>query len=192
MSKQPPWTIAIGASGANGLRDLRDLLHEWSHLDAVVMIVLHRPWTAVSHLQDILQRSCRMPVVIANESERLRPGRVYLGEPSNHLMMVANALGSLHPDPHRIHRNRTVDLLFNSLATYGGQRIIGVVLSGALDDGSRGMKAINEAGGRTVVVTPDRLMSGMPENAISYDGPIDVIGDVPTIARAVEDIVLRG
>jgi chemotaxis response regulator CheB len=57
--------------------------------------------------------------------------------------------------------------------------MIGVVLSGSLDDGSRGLAAIHDAGGMTMVLTPARPpQQGMPENAISYDGPIDLIGDL--------------
>jgi len=64
--------------------------------------------------------------------------------------------------------------------------MIGVVLSGALDDGSRGLAAIHEAGGLTIVLTPGRSPErGMPENAISYDGPIDLIGDPLQIAEGI-------
>ena len=79
MQKKLPWTIAVGASGGEGLQDLQKLLHEWPDLNAVVMIVLHRPWAAISHLREVLQRSSRMPVIIADEDERLLPGRVYIG-----------------------------------------------------------------------------------------------------------------
>ena len=64
---------------------------------------------------------------------------------------------------------------------------MGVVLSGALDDGARGLAAIHAAGGVTMVVTPNRdgRRCGMPENAIGYDGPIDVIGSPSAIAREI-------
>ena len=192
MKQHLPWTVAVGASGGEGLQDLRDLLHEWSDLDAVVMIVLHRPWTAVSQLREVLQRSSRMPVIVADEDERLRPGRVYIGEPANHLTLIARTMGTVTSDPTRMHGNRTVDLLFNSLATFGGMRIIGIVLAGSLDDGSRGLAAINKAGGRTMVVTPSKFLPDMPGNAITYDGPVDVIGNIQMIARAVESAISEG
>jgi two-component system, chemotaxis family, protein-glutamate methylesterase/glutaminase len=189
MSKHLPWTVAVGASGAEGLQDLSDLLEAWSVLDAVVMIVLHRPWTAVSHLKGILQRCSRMPVIIADEDERLRPGCVYIGEPGSHLTLIARTTGTLTPDPVQMHRNRTVDLLFNSLAEFGGPRSIGIVLAGSLDDGARGLEAIKKAGGRTMVVIPSQPAPTMPASAIGHDGPIDIIGSVQMIARAVEDIL---
>ncbi|MGN7870030.1 chemotaxis protein CheB [Paracoccus sp. 22332] len=192
MQTHFPWTVAVGASGGEGLQDLRDLLHEWSGLDAVVMIVLHRRWTAISQLREVLQRSSRMPVIVADEDERLRPGRVYIGEPANHLTLIARTMGTVTSDPDQTHRNRTVDLLFNSLAAFGGMRIIGIVLAGSLDDGSRGLAAINQAGGLTMVVTPSKSLRDMPGNAITYDGPIDVIGSIQMIARAVESTISGG
>ena len=192
MQTHFPWTVAVGASGGEGLQDLRDLLHEWSGLDTVVMIVLHRRWTAISQLREVLQRSSRMPVIVADEDERLRPGRVYIGEPVNHLTLIARTMGTVTSDPDQTHRNRTVDLLFNSLAAFGGMRIIGIVLAGSLDDGSRGLAAINQAGGLTMVVTPSKSLRDMPGNAITYDGPIDVIGSIQMIARAVESTISGG
>ena len=189
MTNNLSWTIAIGASGGEGLRNLCELVSEWDDLDAAVLIVLHRPWAAVSHLREVLQRSSRMPVSIAGEGQSLRPGCVYIGEPDNHLTMISSAHGSLTFDPARIHGNRTVDLLFRSLAVFGAPHVIGIVLEGSLDDGSRGLAAIHDAGGCTMVITPSAGLPGMPRNAIRYDGPIDVIGDILTIARAVEAAV---
>jgi chemotaxis response regulator CheB len=91
----------------------------------------------------------------------------------------SQAENALIDDPDRHYGGRTVDLLFKSVAAWAGTRIIGVVLSGSLDDGSRGLAAIHDAGGMTMVLTPARPpQQGMPENAISYDGPIDLIGDL--------------
>lgn len=88
-------------------------------------------------------------------------------------------------------RVSTVDLLFRSVAVHGGGRMIGVILSGALDDGARGLAAIHDAGGRTMVLTPLAFspVDGMPENAISYDGPIDFIGSPLEIAAAIHRLV---
>jgi two-component system chemotaxis response regulator CheB len=68
--------------------------------------------------------------------------------------------------------------------------MIGVVLSGSLDDGSRGLAAINAAGGLSMVLTPSAPpMKGMPENAINFDGPIDLIGSPITIAKGICEAV---
>lgn len=136
-----PWFVAIGASGSDGLRDLQILLAELPATgDAVFLVVLHRPWDEISYLREILsQRTC-MPVVIAEQGQSLECNVVYIGRPEHHLKLIARCTGFLVGDPTREYRNRTVDLLFKSLAEYGSRHIIGVVLSGALDDGSRGLQ----------------------------------------------------
>lgn len=182
-----PWFVAIGASGADGLNDIKAVLQKLPpSLNAIVLVVLHRLWSKPSQLAHVLARASQMPVTIAGDGKKFAVGTVYVGEPADHLTLAANSFGLLIDDPVRDHRNRTVDLLFNSVAAHGGDRMIGVVLSGSLDDGSRGLAAINAAGGLTMVLTPDALPArGMPENAISYDGPIDLIGSPVEIATGI-------
>jgi two-component system chemotaxis response regulator CheB len=187
QSEQTPWIVAIGGSGAEGLDDIQELLALLpSTLAAIVMVVLHRSWNRPSELKKVLARKCALPVHIAIAGERLQSGNIYVGEPSEHLTLAAHTFGELIDDPDRHHGNRTVDLLFKSLAAHAGDRMIGVVLSGALDDGSRGLAAIHKAGGLTMVLArgtrPER---GMPENAIDYDGPIDLIGSPRDIATGI-------
>ena len=117
---------------------------------------------------------------------------MYIGEPSQHLTLAARSFGQIVDDPGQAYRNRTVDLLFRSVADHGGGRVIGVILSGSLDDGARGLAAIHAAGGLTMVLTPYHpARRGMPENAIAYDGPIDLVGASPEIARAIVEAVRR-
>ncbi|MDO5759273.1 MAG: chemotaxis protein CheB, partial [Rhodobacterales bacterium] len=112
------------------------------------------------------------------------PGRRWRGS-----CRVARTVGTVMPDLVGTYRNRTVDLLFNSLAAFGGMRIIGIVLAGSLDDGSRGLAAIKKAGGLTMVIVPSKLPPDMPGNALFHNGPLDVIGNIPMIARAVENTI---
>jgi chemotaxis response regulator CheB len=186
-----PWFVAIGASGSDGLRDIQDLLaHLETPAHAVILVVLHRPWDQPSNLRAVLARCCNLPVVIAAEGERFEAGTVYIGEPEAHLTLAARSFGELIEDPQRAHRNRNVDLLFGSVAAHAGQRMIGVVLSGSLDDGSRGLAAIHAASGKTMVLKPEPSTArGMPENAIDYDGPIDTIGGATEIADAINALL---
>lgn len=184
------WTIAIGASGSDGLRDIRDLLQELGPaLPAVVMVVLHRGFDRPSHLRQVLATASAMPVLIADDQERLEAGRCYIGEPAAHLTLLAHGRGDVTPDPQQLHRGRTVDLLFRSVAQNAGARGIGVVLSGALDDGSRGLEAIHHAGGKTMVLLRSASPRGMPENAIAYDGPVDCVGSSCEIAANIRAAV---
>jgi two-component system chemotaxis response regulator CheB len=190
----PPWFVAVGASGSEGLSDIKALLAALPpRIPAVVLVVLHRRWAQPSRLKAILARACPHPVLIAEEGERFERGSVYIGEPDQHLTLAMQNFGRLVDDPERAHGNRTIDLLFRSVARRENGRMIGVVLSGSLDDGSRGLAAIHDAGGLTMVLTPGLLpRKGMPENAIAYDGPIDTIGNPRLIANAIVRAIAKG
>jgi two-component system chemotaxis response regulator CheB len=179
--------VAVGASGGEGLHDLRDLLEALPpDFPAVVLVVLHRPSDRVSHLREVLQRRSRLPVVIPNEADEFRPGTCYIGEPASHLSLATRSRVHLFEGGN--YRNRTVDLLFASVAEHAGVRGIGVVLRGSLGDGSRGLAAIHLAGGLTMVVGADgEAAQGMPRNATDYDGPIDFIGS----AREIDGAIVR-
>jgi two-component system chemotaxis response regulator CheB len=191
MSDQKlPYFVAIGASGSEGLADIMDLLRALPHpIGAVVMVVLHRPTEKLSHLREILARSTQMPVVIAQDAETFSPGTCYVGEPNGHLTLAARNLAHLVRGTHDELRGRTIDTLFNSLALHAGHRMIGVVLSGSLNDGSRGLAAIHQARGLTMVLEPSHKPRGMQQNAIDYDGPISFIGTAREIADRIAQAV---
>lgn len=191
QDETPPWFVAVGASGGQGLSDIEALLVALPvPMRAIVLVVLHRLWDRPSNLRAVLARACLHPVLIADEGERFAPGTVYIGEPAQHLTLAARSLGAIVDDPDRVHRNRTVDLLFHSVARHGQGRMIGVVLSGSMDDGARGLAAIHAVGGLTMVLTPDLgAQRGMPESAIDYDGPISTIGSPQVIAAAIVSAV---
>jgi two-component system chemotaxis response regulator CheB len=185
-----PYFVAVGASGSEGLRDITTFLRALPRsLPAVVMVVLHRPSDQVSSLRDVLARSCDLPVVVAEDAEAFEPGTCYIGEPDGHLTLVARNLAHLVPGEHHRFRNRTIDVLFTSLSIYAGKRVIGIVMSGALDDGSRGLAAIHDVNGLTMVLDPERKTRGMQQNAIDFDGPISFIGTAREIASVVTEIV---
>src|SRR3954451_15699263 len=149
-----PWFVAVGASGGDGLNDIQALLAALpASLEAVVLIVLHRPPDQPSNLRAVLAHGCSHPVVIADEVQEFEPGTIYIGEPTQHLTLMQRSCGALVDDPDFEYRGRTVDLLFSSVAEHGKGRVVGVILSGSLDDGSRGLWEIHKAGGLTMVLT---------------------------------------
>lgn len=159
------------------MRNIKDLLAALGPTPkAIVMVVLHRLFDRPSRLREVLQVASDMPVIVAADGQKLRSGCCYIGEPAAHLTLMAASYGDITADAARQHRNRTVDLLFKSVAAHAGPRAIGVILSGALDDGSRGIEAVHDAGGLTMVLLRSDKHIGMPENAMAYDGPIDCIG----------------
>ena len=186
------WIVAVGASGSQGMHDLRELLAALPvPFPAVLLAVVHRPADRVSYLREFLAAGSEIPVGVASEGERLRAGVCYIGEPAAHLTLGPDGAAHLVADPGATYRNRTIDLLFGSLAKVAVSRLIGVVLSGALDDGSRGLAAISVAGGQVMVLTPYDGGSEMPANAIRFDGPPDFVGAVPELAREIARVVSR-
>ena len=184
-----PLVIAIGASGSEGLSDMVTLLALLPKpVQAVILAVLHRPFHKVSHLRDILARDCGMPVVVAADAEPLVPGTCYIGEPNGHLTLTDHVRARLVTRQGDRLRNRTVDLLFDSVAAFAPGRAIGIILSGSLDDGSRGLAAVHAARGLTMVLDPGgKWPAGMQQNAIKHDGPVDLVGT----ARMIADLVGR-
>jgi two-component system chemotaxis response regulator CheB len=185
-----PFIVAIGASGGEGLNDIEALLTRLPKpVKAVVMVVLHRPSDRISALRDVLGRRSGLPVVVAEQAEAFESGVGYIGEPDQHLTLGWSGGADLLAGAANRLRNRTIDALFLSLARHARRRTIGVVLSGSLDDGSRGLAAIHEAGGITMVLDPGHKARGMQQNAIDYNGPVSVIGDAGRIAGFIGQLL---
>ncbi len=175
--------MAIGAS-SGGIEALQSLLEGLSDLDAIVLVVLHRPANRASYLRDILVRKCHMPVVVARHGERLHHGVCYIGDPSQHLMVGPGLRADLLPD-HR-YMTRNIDQLFISLAPHYGPRTIGVVLSGSARRRNARAPAIKKAGGIAMVQSPDEAAyPKMPRNAIKYDGAVDLIAPISDLAAEI-------
>ncbi len=186
MAATLPLFIAIGASGAEGLDDIRSMLSLFQKpVQAIVMVVLHRPSDRISYLQEVLARCCEMSVVVADQAAIMESGVCYIGQLAGHLTLLGNRLAHLVPACGNRFRGKTIDLLFESLAKHAGTRTTAVVLSGALADGSRGLAAIHAAGGLTMVLSPGIKPRGMQQNAIDYDGPISLVGTAEEIAAAI-------
>lgn len=189
---QQHWFVAVGASGSDGFLSIQHLLRELPPLpNATILIVLHRQSNRPSNLAELLARHASMPLTIATNFERFKRGFCYVGEPDKHLTLASHRSARLVPDRFaNQHRNRSVDLLFSSVAEHARANAIGVVLPGSLDDGSRGLAAINHVGGLTMVTTPTHSDYGdMPRNAITYAGIVDLIGSVTEIATGIASAV---
>jgi two-component system chemotaxis response regulator CheB len=177
--------VALGASagGVEALTALFRLLPR--KVDAAFFVVLHIPAHSHSQLADILRAETRMQVATASDGERIRPGHVYVAQADFHLM-VGDGVVRLTRGPRECRVRPAVDVLFRSTALHYGPRAIGVVLSGALDDGSAGLWSIKDRNGTALVQDPaDARFPSMPESALRHVTP-DVVGTIPQLAAEIE------
>jgi two-component system chemotaxis response regulator CheB len=182
--------IVIGAS-AGGFEALKILVTGLpADLPASVFVVWHlAPEIRESVLAQVLQKNGNLPAAQAIDGEPIRKGHIYVAPPDYHLLV--------EPDRVRVTRgpkeNRfrpAVDPLFRSAAYSYGSRVVGVVLSGALDDGTSGLWTIKFRGGTAIVQDPlDAEFPSMPKSALrevkaDYVAPVEEIpGIITRLAR---------
>ena len=172
--------IVVIGSSAGGVYALQELV---SHLPAdftgSVFVVQHVAPYVHSMLPDILARHSPVEVRHPQDGELIRPGCIYIAPPDHHILIeLDGADENTQPGAGRIlvrkgpKENRfrpSIDALFRSAAYNYGTRVVGVVLTGLLNDGTSGMWTINRLGGVTVVQQPDdALYSSMPESVLEY------------------------
>lgn len=161
--------VVIGAS-AGGLEALKGLLGSLpKDLDAAVLIAMHIGEGKTSILASVLTRFTALPIADAIDGQRLERGRVYVAIADHHLTIEKDIVRVL-PSPKEGLYRPSIDTLFRSAAAAYGNRVVGVVLSGMLKDGTAGLVHITKGGGVSVVQDPNEaLESSMPESAIVGD-----------------------
>jgi two-component system, chemotaxis family, protein-glutamate methylesterase/glutaminase len=147
--------VVIGAS-AGGVEALTQVLPALSAgLRTPVFIVLHLPRDRPSLLAEIFARKCLVPVREAEDKEPVAAGTVYFAPNNYHLLVDQGPQLALSADDPVHHSRPSVDVLFESAAYVYRDRLLGIILTGANDDGAAGLAAIHDAGGVTVVQRPD-------------------------------------
>jgi two-component system, chemotaxis family, protein-glutamate methylesterase/glutaminase len=163
--------IVVGAS-AGGVEAVSKLISGLpENLPATVLVVIHvSPWKS-SSLARIFNYSRGLPAQNAADGLKMMPGHVYVAPPDYHLMAEDSCM-KLWRGPKENLQRPSINVLFRSAAVEFGKRVIGVVLTGNLDDGSAGLWWIKRSGGIAIVQDPaSAAFPDMPCNALSYTEP---------------------
>ena len=167
MASTPTAAIVVGGS-AGALDALAIILPVLPADFAIpIALALHVMPREPSLLADVLGARCALSVREADDKEPVERG-VYLASPDYHLLVEASRCFSLSVDEH-VHFSRpSIDVLFESAAAVYGATLVGVLLSGANDDGARGLARVRAVGGITIVQDPaTALVATMPESALA-------------------------
>ena len=139
-------------------------------LPASVFVVVHVPETN-SSLSGVLARCGKLSVATAKDGDNIKHGHVYVAPGGRHLVLN-NGCVELRNGPRENRHLPSVDTLFRSAARAHRDRVIGVVLSGALDDGAAGAYAVKARGGTLIVQDPkDARVAEMPKNVMRFVKP---------------------
>jgi len=181
--------IVVGTS-AGGVEALSQLVRGLpSGFPASLFVVSHFPPGGRSVLPEILSRSGPLLATHAVDGEPFYPGHIYIAPPDHHLLLGPEGRMRLSRGARENHNRPAVDPLFRSAARYYGPRVIGVVLTGSLDDGTAGLMAVRAAGGLAVVQDPaDARVSAMPLNASRIAGADHVVS-APDLAPLLIELV---
>jgi two-component system, chemotaxis family, protein-glutamate methylesterase/glutaminase len=178
----PKRDIVVIGSSNGGLEPLTQVIKGFSNnLQASVFIVRHLPEGGQNYLTEILPRNTSLSVKTAVHCEAIQKNTVYIA-PANYHLLINKTHTYLSGGPRENLCRPAIDPLFRSAAVAYGPRVIGIVLSGELDDGSAGLLAIKECGGIAIVQDPiTAVSSSMPESAaenvsVDYSIPASDIG----------------
>ncbi len=157
--------IGVSAGGMNALGQILPLLPEGFPLP--VIIVQHVSPQSDNYMIHHFNKLSKIQVKEADEKEEIKPGVAYFAPPNYHLLVEENFTFSLSTEERVNFSRPSVDVLFESALDAYCSNLIGIVLTGANNDGSKGLKKIKECGGLAIVQNPkDAEVSAMPEAAL--------------------------
>ena len=158
--------IVIGAS-AGGVFALKELVAALPpDFEGSIFVVLHLSPHSPSYLPEILTTAGPLKATHPKDGELVKPGHIYVAPPDHHLLVEYDQV-IVKKGPKENRFRPSIDALFRSAAYTYGPRVIGVVLTGMLDDGTSGMWSVKRLGGLTVVQEPEEaLYSSMPDNVL--------------------------
>jgi two-component system, chemotaxis family, protein-glutamate methylesterase/glutaminase len=180
--------VVIGGS-AGGVEALTQVVAGLGpDFPAALFVTIHLPARSISRLPEILTNHGPLPASHPMNGGPIQNGHIYVAPPDHHLLVHQDHI-TLSTGPKENRQRPAVNALFRSAAIAYGPGVIGVILTGALDDGSAGLWEIKQRGGKTIVQDPrDALFPDMPRNALEQV-PIDYVRPVQGLASLLNDLV---
>lgn len=170
--------IAIGAS-TGGTEALRIVLEQFPPNAPGTLVVQHMPEHFTRSFAERLNSLCTVEVKEAENGDTVVPGRVLIAPGNHHLRLKrsgANYIGEVKEGPLVCRHRPSVEVLFNSVAQYGGSNAVGVILTGMGKDGATGLLKMKQAGAETIAQNEDScVVFGMPREAIACGGANHVV-----------------
>lgn len=162
--------IVVGTS-AGGLHSLNLILQGLpKDYSTPVIVVQHRSKDQKGLLEDVLQSKSVITIKQADEKEHIKSNTVYIAPPDYHLLIEKNKTFSLSSEEQVKYSRPSIDVLFESAATVYKEKLVGIILSGANDDGANGVSTIKRNGGLTIAQNPsDAQFPFMPSASIATE-----------------------
>jgi two-component system, chemotaxis family, protein-glutamate methylesterase/glutaminase len=146
-----------------------------------IAIVQHRHRSSSDNLPDFYRRSCKLRVMDAEDKQWIKPRTVYFA-PADYHLLVEKGIFNLSVDDLVSYSRPSIDVLFESAADAYGSHLIGVVLTGANDDGAEGAKRIKRRGGLVIAQDPRTAEAPKMPRAVIATGAVDQILRLEEIA----------
>lgn len=183
--------IAIGSS-TGGTEALKEVLITLPPSTPGIMIVQHMPPNFTTSFAKRLDSLCRISVKEAEDGDAVLPGHALLAPGNYHMVMRrsgARYYVNVKNGPLVCHQRPAVDVLFNSVAAFGGANALGVILTGMGKDGAEGMLKMHQAGAKTIAQDEKScVVFGMPKEAIAMGG-VDKVVPLDNISQAILDML---
>nr|WP_321469045.1 chemotaxis protein CheB [uncultured Desulfobulbus sp.] len=182
--------IGVSAGGLAALDRILPRLH--SPFSVPILIVQHIGADSDSYLPTHFDIRCAMTVKEAEDKERIQGGKIYFAPPNYHLMVEQDRSIALSIDEKVNYSRPSIDVLFETAAITYRQNLIGVVLTGANNDGARGLARIKRYGGLTIVQDPDSAeVDTMPKAALEATD-VDRVLPLEEIAVLLNKLCAKG
>ena len=190
MSAHPPVKAVVIGGSAGSVASLLVILKTLprDYRPAVFLTVHVPPDAKRSVLVDILRTHCQVTVCEAQDKEPANGGTVYVAPPNYHLLVETSGSMALSADDPVLFSRPSIDVLFESAADAYGSELVGVLLSGANQDGAHGLQLIEQAGGQVLIEDPANAYAPVMPRAALDACPQAWVGSPSQIASYLKDL----